>query len=108
MMNENKWRINYAVLRFIEENTDVLSNSVIFGDRPSAKEVYGFSCFNENEGIISVRNSSGKAKTFTVVLDEKIGKVSRFNKTEYGVNIEKAVVLYNKGLFSEAKTIWER
>ena len=41
------------------------------------------------------------------VLDEKIGKVSRFNKTKYGVSIEKAVVLYNKGLFSEAKTIWE-
>lgn len=82
MMNENKWRINYAVLRFIEENIDVLSNSVIFGDRPSANGVYGFSCFNESEGIISVRNSSGKAKTFTFTLDEKIGVTSVFEKSD--------------------------
>lgn len=82
MMNENKWRINYAVLRFLEENTDVLSNSVIFGDRPSANGVYGFSCFNEKEGIISVRNSSDKAKTFTFTLDERIGVKSAFPKSD--------------------------
>ena len=82
MMNENKWRINYAVLRFIEENTDVLSNSVIFGDRPSKNSVYGFSCFNEKEGIVSVRNASDKAKTFTFALDEKIGVKSSFPKSD--------------------------
>ena len=82
MMNENKWRINYAVMRFIEENIDVLSNSVIFGDRPSSNGVYGFSCFNEKEGIVSVRNSSDKAKTFTFTLDERIGVKSAFGKSE--------------------------
>ncbi len=32
MMNEAKWRINHAVLRFIEKNMQVLSHSVIFGN----------------------------------------------------------------------------
>lgn len=82
MMNESKWRINYAALRFIEENMDVLSNSVIFGNRPSQNGVYGYSCFNKQEGIVSVRNSSDKAQKFTFILDEKIGVGSMFGKSD--------------------------
>lgn len=82
MMNENKWRINYAVLRFVEENIDVLSNSVIFGDRPSENGVYGYSCFNEREGIVSVRNSSDRAQKFIFTLNEKIGVNSTFGKSD--------------------------
>ena len=73
MMNENKWLINYAAMRFIEENKDVLSNSVIFGVRPSLLSVYGYSCFSDYEGIISLRNSSDKPQHYTLTLDETIG-----------------------------------
>ncbi len=73
MMNEAKWRINYSVLRFLEDNIDVLANSVIFGGRPSKSQVYGFSAFADNEGILCLRNSSGDATDYTVRLDEAIG-----------------------------------
>ena len=73
MMNEAKWRINYSVLRFLEDNIDVLANSVIFGGRPSKNQVYGFSAFADNEGILCLRNSSGNAADYTVRLDEAIG-----------------------------------
>ena len=73
MMNEAKWRINYSVLRFLEDNIDVLSNSVIFGGRPSKSQVYGFSAFLDNEGILCLRNSSGETTDYTVRLDESIG-----------------------------------
>ncbi len=73
MMSEAKWRINYSVLRFLEDNIDVLSNSVIFGGRPSKSQVYGFSAFTENEGILCLRNSSGETTDYTVRLDESIG-----------------------------------
>ncbi len=73
MMNEAKWRINYSVLRFLEDNIDVLANSVIFGGRPSKNQVYGFSAFAENEGILCLRNSSGETTDYTVRLDENIG-----------------------------------
>ncbi len=73
MMNEAKWRINYSVLRFLEDNIDVLANSVIFGGRPSKSQVYGFSAFSENEGILCLRNPGDKATEYTVRLDEKIG-----------------------------------
>lgn len=73
MMNEAKWRINYSVLRFLEDNIDVLANSVIFGGRPSKAQVYGFSAFQDNEGILCLRNPSDKATEYTVRLDESIG-----------------------------------
>ncbi len=73
MMNEAKWRINYSVLRFLEDNIDVLSNSVIFGGRPSKGQVYGFSAFEESEGILCLRNSSDEIVDYTVRLDENIG-----------------------------------
>jgi hypothetical protein len=73
MMNEAKWRINYSVLRFLEDNIDVLANSVIFGGRPSKKQVYGFSAFSENEGILCLRNPADTPAEYTVRLDESIG-----------------------------------
>ena len=78
MMNEAKWRINYACMRFIEENMDILANSVVFGGRPSEAEVYGFSCFGDYEGIVSLRNSSSAEKKYRLKLDELIGVKKSF------------------------------
>ena len=73
MMNKAKWRINYSVLRFLEDNIDVLANSVIFGGRPSKNQVYGFSAFAGNEGILCLRNPGDTPAEHTVRLDESIG-----------------------------------
>lgn len=73
MMNKAKWRINYSVLRFIEDNFDVLSNSIIFGGRPSQGQVYGYSAFGDHEGIVCLRNSGGEQTDYTLRLDEHIG-----------------------------------
>lgn len=78
MMNEAKWRITKSVLTFLEDNMDVLSNSVIFGTRPSLSGVYGYSCFKENEGIVSLRNSSDTEKEYHLILDENIGVSKSF------------------------------
>lgn len=80
MMSEGKWRINHAALSFIEDNMEVLSNSVIFGGRPSLSQVYGFSCFNAHEGIISLRNSADRQMEYTVKLNEEIGVSKTFPK----------------------------
>ena len=78
MMNDAKWRINYSCMRFIEENMDILANSVIFGGRPSESDIYGFSCFGDYEGIVSVRNGSSERKNYTLKLDELIGVKKSF------------------------------
>ncbi len=81
IMNEAKWRINKSVLSFLEDNIEVLSQSVIFGDRPSASGVYGYSCFNDNEGIVSLRNSSDKQTEYMFCLSEENGVRSSFSKS---------------------------
>lgn len=78
IMNDAKWRINYSCMRFIEENMDILANSVVIGGRPSKSEVYGFSCFGDHEGIVSLRNSSAEERSYTLRLDERIGVKKSF------------------------------
>ncbi len=82
MMNEAKWRINYSCMRFIEENIDILANSVVFGGRASQSQVYGFSCFGDHEGIVSLRNSSNKNMDYTLRLDDLIGVKKGFSSGE--------------------------
>jgi len=73
LFNDAKWRINHSVLTFIEDNMEILSNPVIFGTDPAKGGVYGYSCFGSDEGIVCLRNSTSEKKSYTLVLDEKIG-----------------------------------
>lgn len=73
MMNDKKWRINYSVMRFLEDNMDILSKSIVFGGRPSKGQVYGYSCFDRFEGIVALRNSSESKQDFALCLNEAIG-----------------------------------
>ncbi len=82
MMNEAKWRINYSCMRFIEENIDILANSIVFGGRASKSQVYGFSCFGDNEGIVSLRNSSSSEQIYDLQLDELIGVKKTFSDAD--------------------------
>lgn len=77
MMNEAKWRINNAVLRFVEEEFPKLRNSVLFGGRPSMGQVYGFGCFDGDEGIVALRNPGMKDETYVLRLGHEIGADER-------------------------------
>lgn len=104
MMNEAKWRINYACLRFLEDNIDVLSNSVIFGGRPSLSKVYGYSCFGDHEGIVSLRNSANYEQSFTLRLDELIGVKKTFAFGEMYTVLPYTVGV-NQGAYSYGDTL---
>lgn len=74
MLNEGqKWMINGEVLNWIENNFNVLRNSKIIGTNPENLGVYGYSCWDGYNGIISVRNSSTSTKSYTLTLDRTIG-----------------------------------
>lgn len=82
LMNEAKWKTNHEVLTFIDENAKTLSRSVIFGGKPGDGDLYGYSCFDEGEGILCLRNPCDKARTFDVTLDEHIGVKASFGKKQ--------------------------
>ena len=97
MFNEAKWRINADALRFIRNNYEILKSSQFIGGSPKDGEVYGYSAWTENAGIVSLRNPSNEKKSFTLILDEKIGV---FNSTD---NLKK-VLIYPYTTDSDSKT----
>lgn len=83
IINEDKWEINAEAANWIKDNFDILQKSKMFGGKPSRGEVYGYSCWNGNEGIVSLRNPSDKEQTYTLTYDRLVG-VSEGIKGLYG------------------------
>lgn len=73
MFNKAKWRINADALRFVRNEYETLKTSQFIGGCPADGEVYGYSCWSENKGIISLRNPANRTQKFTITLDETIG-----------------------------------
>lgn len=73
MMSSAKWQINSDVFRFIKENSDILKNSVFIGADPAEGGTYGYSAWNENSGIVALRNPSAREQEFTFTLNSDMG-----------------------------------
>ena len=73
MFNTAKWRINADALRFIRNNYETLKTSQFIGGSPEKGEDYGYSCWSENRGVISLRNPANRQHSITITLDETIG-----------------------------------
>ncbi|MGL5379852.1 discoidin domain-containing protein, partial [Clostridium sp.] len=73
MMDDEKWAVNAEVLKWGEENFDILRNAKLIGETPKNGNVYGYSAWNGADGIVSLRNPSSVEKTYTLTLDRLIG-----------------------------------
>lgn len=87
IFDEEKYLINADFLEWAEANFSKLRNAKMIGETPSStatltgsptgdagtQEAYGFSCFDGDEGIISMRNPAAVEKTITFRLDDAIG-----------------------------------
>ena len=72
IMDAEKWQVNADVLNFAEENSHILEKSKLFGNRPT-NGVYGYSCWDGNEGIVAFRNPTGSEQTYTLQLTDVVG-----------------------------------
>lgn len=73
MFDDDKWDINAEASNWIEDNFDILQKSKMFGGKPDNGDVYGYSCWNGSDGIVSLRNPSNQKKTYTIKYDRQIG-----------------------------------
>ena len=73
MFDDNKWQINAEAAKWIEDNFDILQISQMFGGKPNDGNVYGYSCWNGKEGILSIRNPKNEAQSYKVTYDRLIG-----------------------------------
>lgn len=73
IFNEEKWTINADALQWAEDNYGVLQRARMIGGNPSLGEVYGYSGWTADRGIVSLRNPSSTVKTFKLTLNSSIG-----------------------------------
>mgnify|MGYP000053704411 CR=1 FL=1 len=73
MFDDDKWQINAEAAKWIEDNFDILQKSQMFGGKPNDGNVYGYSCWNGKEGILSIRNPKNEAQSYEVTYDRLIG-----------------------------------
>ena len=73
MFDDDKWQINAEAAKWIEDNFDILQKSQMFGGKPENGDIYGYSCWNGKEGILSIRNPKNEAQSYKVTYDRLIG-----------------------------------
>ena len=83
MFDDEKWQVNAEAANWIEDNFDILQKSKMFGGNPENGDIYGYSCWKGNQGIVSIRNPKDVEQKYTLTLDEKVG-VSSEVKNVYG------------------------
>ncbi|WIK66206.1 alpha-N-acetylgalactosaminidase [Globicatella sanguinis] len=66
MFDEDMWRANAKAIKWIEENYNILKNSVMIGGSPSKYNIYGYECISDSnlERIVSFRNPSNKVQNY--------------------------------------------
>ena len=73
MMDDDKWAVNGEAVNWIESNYETLKNARFHGGKPGYGEVYGYSAWDSEKGIVSVRNPSNIEKSYTLTLDRLVG-----------------------------------
>ena len=72
IMDDEKWKVNADALEFAETNSHILEKAKLFGERPT-QGVYGYSCWDGDEGIVSFRNPTEEEKEYTLELTDMVG-----------------------------------
>ncbi|MGL5245659.1 MAG: Ig-like domain-containing protein, partial [Sarcina sp.] len=101
MFDNDKWMVNAEVLKWGQKNFSILRNAKLIGKTPNGGNVYGYSAWNGSKGIVSLRNPSSTAKSFTFTLDRLIGvgegSTSLVRTTVYPYGVLKDSKTYNYG-----------
>lgn len=65
MFDEERWKANARAVKWIEDNYATLKHSQMIGGKPSAFEIYGYRCIDEEAGkeILSLRNPASHSAT---------------------------------------------
>ncbi|WP_217809250.1 discoidin domain-containing protein [Enterococcus sp. 5B3_DIV0040] len=73
MMDDEKWLVNGEAVNWIEKNYETLKHSKFHGGVPGHGEVYGYSAWDETNGILSIRNPINKEQKYKLKLDRLVG-----------------------------------
>ena len=105
IFDDAKWKVAVDAITWAEENQDILKNAKYYGSSPKVG-VYGYSCWNDDEGIISFTNPGDNATTYSIVLNEEIGITSSIQNLT-GIQVEPYAtgILEDKATYNETLTV---
>ncbi len=86
LMDDAKWKVTADALAWAEENHEILKNAKLFGNQPK-NGIYGYSCWNGNEGIVSFTNPLDTEQSYSLTMDEIVG-VPKTVKALTGIQVE--------------------
>ena len=101
MFDEERYAAAAKVLKWAEDNFDIIRNSVFFGDAPEDGGVYGYYAFDDKRGILAIRNSSDKSAEYqfdhkALTFDDCAYSITQFypvaGETEYVGGAQKCVI----------------
>jgi hypothetical protein len=76
-VSEEEWEGLVQIWRWARDRWPTLQHTVYVGGAPRRGEVYGYAHFDDRHGLLTVRNPSGENRTFTMNIDDVIGKIDR-------------------------------
>lgn len=88
MFDKQKYAINAKVLKWAEDNFDILSNSIYFGGVPKEGKVYGYVATKGSEGYLAIRNPHNAQQDYTVDLEVYTHSASKVNYISHFGNLE--------------------
>ena len=80
MMDDEKWAVNGEAVRWIEDNYETLKHARFHGGKPGHGEVYGYSAWDKEKGILSIRNPINQEQEYTLKLDRLVGMPENIGK----------------------------
>ncbi len=80
LFTEEHWQVNADVLRYLREYFHILRNAVPIGNSPDTGAVYGYCAWEEERGIVTLRNPANHSQEFSFPLDSSIG-VEKFTNS---------------------------
>jgi len=91
ILSEKEWEVLSDVIKWGLENKDILRNSRMILGNPAKGEIYGYSHWNKNEGLLVLRNPSYKKQYAAIPLNKEIycfidSDTEWVVKTEYPYN----------------------
>ncbi|WP_052663520.1 Ig-like domain-containing protein [[Mycoplasma] testudinis] len=73
LFTEGHWMVNAEAVNWIEDNYSILSNSHRIGGQPINGDVYGYSAWSGDNGVISLINPNNVQQTYDLKFDDVLG-----------------------------------
>lgn len=97
-LSQDDWDVLADGLKWTKSVFPYFKRARMHGGDPKEAQVYGYTGWNENGGYISFHNPSGDQRTYSVILDRKLGLVKGKDHFQVSSPLANSPEFVNKGL----------